>query len=294
MTQNNNSYNNIIVLVFVSILFLALNSILCKTALIDNHIDAYSFTFFRLVSATIMLLLLFYYKHKKITFHSKKNWTTSFMLFLYAITFSYAYLNIDAGFGTLLLFGIVQVTMIASSIFYKERLTFIKLFGILVSLFGLIYMLYPQDNFEVSFLHSSLMVISGLSWAIYSVLGKNSKDALGNTTDNFIKASIFITLFYFIFPLETLQFNNIGLMLAVISGSITSAIGYILWYQVLPNIQIITASVVQLFVPIIAIILSVLFLDEKISQNLIISTILIICGIVLTLFSKKAKDITKR
>ena len=53
---------------------------------------------------------------------------TSFMLFLYAITFSYAYMNIDAGFGTLLLFGVVQVVMIVSSIYYKEQLTIIKLF----------------------------------------------------------------------------------------------------------------------------------------------------------------------
>lgn len=211
------------------------------------------------------------------------------MLFLYAITFSYAYMNIDAGFGTLLLFGVVQVVMITSSIFYKEKLTLMKTAGISISLFGLMYMLYPQENFEVSLLHSSLMVISGFSWAIYSIIGKNSKDALGNTTDNFIKASIFITIVYFLFPFPTVTFNTQGLLLAVISGSITSAIGYIVWYQVLPNIKIVTASVIQLFVPIIAIILSVIFLNELLSLNLVLSTLLVITGIVLTIFQKNTK-----
>lgn len=289
MTQDSKSNKNIVFLILTSILFLALNSILCKTALVSNSIDPYSFTFFRLLSAVVMLLILFYYKHKKITFHTKKNWFSSFMLFLYAITFSYAYMNIDAGLGTLLLFGVVQIVMIASSIFYKEKLTLIKAFGILLSLLGLVYMLYPKENFEVSLFHAVLMVIAGISWASYSILGKSSKDALGNTTDNFIKASIFSTLFYFLFPLNTITFNIQGLLLSVISGSITSAIGYIVWYQLLPNIKIVTASVIQLFVPIIAIILSVLFLDELLSLNLILSTLLVITGIVLTIFSKKVK-----
>ncbi|MDC0932433.1 DMT family transporter [Arcobacteraceae bacterium] len=280
---------NILVLIIVSVLFLALNSILCKTALIEESIDPYSFTFFRLFSAMIMLIILVYYKHKKIIFHTKKNWTSSFMLFLYAITFSYAYMNIDAGFGTLLLFGIVQTVMIASSIYYKERLTITKAFGILLSTFGLVYMLYPQENFEVSTVHALFMIVSGFSWAIYTILGKSSTDSLGNTADNFIKATLFITIFYFIFTLDTIHFNSKGLLLAIISGSITSAIGYIIWYQILPNIKIVTASVIQLFVPIIAIILSVIFLDEALSMDLFLSTILVLSGIILTIYSKKQK-----
>ena len=63
-----------------------------------------------------------------------------------------------------------------------------------------------------------------------------------------------------------------------------------MWYKVLPNIKIVTASVIQLFVPIIAIILSVIFLDELLSLTLVLSTLLVIIGIVLTIFSKKEKQ----
>lgn len=209
------------------------------------------------------------------------------MLFLYAIAFSYSYLAMDAGFGTLLLFGIVQVVMILSSLYYKEKITSIQAIGIIISILGLVYMLYPKGNFEVSLFHAFLMIISGFAWATYSVLGKKSTDALKNTTDNFIKATLFIAISYFIVDLDSIYFNSEGLVLAIISGAITSALGYIIWYQVLPNISIVTASVVQLFVPIVAILLSVVFLEELLTLNLIISTIIVLAGILITVVSTK-------
>jgi drug/metabolite transporter (DMT)-like permease len=283
MTKKVNSNNSLILLTFIAIVFLALNSILCKAAFVNNSIDPYSFTFFRLLSAMIMLLLIYFYKHKKILFLKQTNWVTSFMLFLYALSFSYAYIDIDAGFGTLLLFGVVQIVMIISSIFHKEKINTIKALGIFISFCGLVYLVYPKESFEVSLVHVFLMIISGISWAIYSVLGKRSIDALGNTTDNFIKASLYITIFYFIFNIENINFNAQGLILAIISGSITSALGYIVWYQILPKIKILTASLLQLFVPVIAIVLSVIFLHEPLTFNLVISAGVIMFGILLAI-----------
>jgi len=285
MKTDDNKY--LFLLILLSLVFLALNSILCKAALLHNSIDPYSFTFFRLLFAMIMLLSIYFYRFKSITFIKNKNWLSSFMLFVYAISFSYAYINIDAGFGALLLFGVVQVVMVVSSLFHKEKLTFLKIAGLFLSLTGLIYLIYPKDSFEVSLPHALLMILAGIAWALYSVLGKKSIDAIGNTTDNFIKACLYITIFYFIFTVDTLYITQEGLLLAIISGAITSALGYIIWYQVLPQIKIVTASVIQLFVPIIAIGLSVLFLNESLTLDLIISTIIVTVGIVLTIFSKK-------
>jgi drug/metabolite transporter (DMT)-like permease len=81
--------------------------------------------------------------------------------------------------------------------------------------------------------------------------------------------------------------TNKGLLLAFISGSITSAIGYVLWYEVLPKIQFITAGIIQLFVPIISIVISIIFLKESLSMTLFLSVTMIFIGILLTVFSKK-------
>lgn len=268
----------VIFLIFISLVFLATNSILCKLALLNNSIDAYSFTLIRLLSACITLLILVKIKYKKIELNLKTNYLSGFVLFLYAITFSYAYLHLDAGLGTLILFASVQLSMIIMSFFYNEKLKSTQIIGILLAIAGLIYLLYPSDDFVLSYFHVFLIILSGISWAAYTVLGKNKKNILSLTSDNFTKASIFILISYFAFFPDTF-YTKEGLLLASISGIVTSAFGYILWYYVLNKITIITASIVQLLVPIIAIIISIIFLNEILTLKLIISCIIILLGI---------------
>lgn len=271
----------------IALLFLALNSIFCKFALSNNFIDAFSFTMYRVLFGAITLILIYLYKRKKLHFSIKKNWLSSLMLFLYAICFSYSFLNIDAGVGTLLLFAVVQLVMVIFSLFHKEKINFQKIAGIFLALAGLIYLLYPKESFELSLFHAFLMIIAGISWAVYTVLGKKSSDSLYNTTDNFAKALIFIVIFYLLFSPEKSFISEKGILLAFISGSLTSAIGYLLWYEVLPKIQLITAGIIQLFVPIISIVISIIFLNESLTITLLLSTVIIFAGILLTIFSKK-------
>ena len=268
--------------IFIALLFLATNSILCKMAISTQNIDAFSFTFLRIFSGTVLLLCIYFYKNKNLKLSFKKNWISSFMLFLYAICFSYSYINMFAGIGTLILFAVVQISMILIALFYKEKLTINKILGVIVAFGGLAFLLYPKEDFSISFFHTFLMVISGIAWAIYSVLGKSSTNALLNTTDNFFKATIFIIIFM-IFFINEFKFDLYTSFLAILSGSITSGLGYLIWYEVLPKIQITTASVLQLIVPILAIFLSVIILDEKFSLELAISTFIILFGIFLAL-----------
>lgn len=287
MITINKETSNLLIITIFSLLFLALNSILCKAALVNNYIDAYSFTFYRLFFGAITLILIYFYNHKKIKISKNTNWLTSFMLFVYALCFSYGYIKLDAGLGTLLLFGIVQIVMLISSFFHKEKISFQKIIGMFVAFFGLAFLLYPRESLDISYFHVFLMVLSGIAWAVYSILGKRSVDAISNTMDNFVKATLFAIVFYLLFNMSDIHLSLNGIGLAFISGSITSAIGYVVWYKVLPKIQIITASVIQLFVPLISIILSVIFLNEIFTFELGISTIIISLGILLTIFSRK-------
>ena len=273
----------------LSLLFLALNSIFCKLALSNNFIDAFSFTMYRVLFGSITLILIYLYKRKKLQFSIKKNWLSSLMLFSYAICFSYSFLNIEAGVGTLLLFAVVQLVMVMFSLFHKEKINFQKIAGIFLAMAGLIYLLYPKQSFELSLFHAFLMIIAGISWAVYTVLGKKSSDSLYNTTDNFAKAIVFVVIFYILFSPENSFVSEKGIFLAFISGSLTSAIGYLLWYEVLPKMQLITAGIIQLFVPVISIVISIVFLNEHLTFTLFLSTVIIFAGILLTIFSRKAQ-----
>jgi len=273
------------ILTSLALMFLSANSILAKAALVSLSIDAYSFTFYRIVSGAITLVILLYFKQKKLQLSKEKNWLSSFVLFLYAITFSFAYLNLEAGLGTLLLFTVVQLSMIVIALFKKEKIGLQKSFGIVIAFIGLVYLLLPSEKFELSFLHTFLMIIAGISWAIYTFLGKQSSDALFNTTDNFVKASLFVILFYVLFVDNTFVSFQ-GIVLALVSGSLTSAIGYTIWYLVLPQLKIVTASIIQLLVPIIAIFCSVLLLNEELTSTLLLSTAIILSGILISTLKK--------
>ena len=272
-------------LVCIALFFLSANSILARMAILTQNIDAFTFTFLRIFSGSVLLLSIYFYKTKTLNLSMKKNWISAFMLFLYAICFSYSYVDMQAGIGTLILFAVVQLTMILIAFFYKEKLTFNKIIGILIAFFGLVYLLYPKEDFSISFSHTFLMIISGIAWAIYSVIGKSSLNALLNTTDNFFKASIFIIIFMLFF-IDSFKLDFYTSVLAIFSGAITSALGYLIWYEILPKIQILTASILQLLVPIIAIFLSVITLDEIVSFELILATFIILFGIFIALFKK--------
>lgn len=274
------------VLICVALLFLSANSILARMAIVTQNIDAFTFTYLRIISGSILLFIIYFYRKRRVEISLKKNWISGFMLFLYAICFSYSYINMLAGIGTLILFAVVQLSMIFIALFYKEKMSLNKTIGILVAFSGLVYLLYPKEDFTISYFHTFLMVISGIAWGVYSLLGKSSTSAIFNTTDNFFKASIFTLIFMLMFISEV-HLDLYTFCLAITSGAITSALGYLLWYEILPKIEIITASVLQLLVPIIAIFLSILFLDESLTLELIVSTILILVGIFIALKRKR-------
>ncbi|MFW2567105.1 DMT family transporter [Aliarcobacter butzleri] len=279
-------------LVFIVLLFFASNSILARMAINTKDIDAFSFTFLRIISAMIVLLTIYFYKNKNknLKIDLKSNYLSGFMFFLYAICFSYSYINMLAGVGTLILFAVVQLTMIILALFFNEKLTFNKIVGIVIAFGGLIYLLYPKSDFTVSYFHTFLMFLSGIGWAVFSVLGKKSKNATLNATDSFFKAFIFtiiFAIFYLTFFGNSFKINSTTFFIATISGSITTAFGVFLWYTVLPKMQIMTASIIQLLVPIIAIFLSIIFLDETLSFDLFLSTIIILLGIFIALYKKK-------
>lgn len=277
-------------LIFIVLLFFASNSILARMAIFTQNIDAFSFTFLRIISAMVILLFIYFYKNKKIKIDFKNNYISGFMFFLYAIYFSYSYINMAAGIGTLILFAVVQLTMIIIALFLNEKLTFNKIIGITIAFGGLVYLIYPKDDFTISYFHAFLMFLSAIGWAVFSVLGKKSNNVTLNATDSFVKAfifTIFFAIFYLYFFENSLKIDSPTFIMAITSGSITTAFGVFIWYSILPKMQIMTASIIQLIVPIIAIILSVIFLNETFTFELFISTIIILFGIFIALCKKR-------
>jgi len=276
---------SIIINTILALVFLASNSILCKLAFQNNGISAFSFTSIRLASGALMLFILVkVLSNKKQKYNN--NFLSGFMLFVYAISFSYAYLLLDTGVGALILFGTVQIVMICFAYYQNEHISIFKIIGCLISFGGLLYLLLPNDESTITFDGAFLMLISGIAWAIYSIVGKSTNNPLLITSSNFSISLIFIVIVSsFLFSNESIQTSSF--IYAFLSGAITSGIGYILWYSVISKIETSTASIVQLCVPLIATFGGVLLLNEALTTHLIVSTIIILTGITLSIIQFK-------
>ena len=260
------------------------NSVLCRLALADSSIDAASFTTVRLVSGAIALLIILSATSRGTRPASYGSWMSAAMLFLYAACFSFAYISLDTGIGALILFGMVQATMVAGALMAGDRPAVAEWIGWLLAIGGFVYLVSPGLT-APSPGGSALMAIAGIAWGIYSLRGRNESFALAGTTYNFVR-SVPLVLIVSAFSLQDLHLTTNGVVLAILSGTITSGVGYAVWYTALQSISSMQAAMVQLSVPVLAAAGGILLLSESISLRLIVSSLLILGGIFLAIFSK--------
>jgi drug/metabolite transporter (DMT)-like permease len=263
----------------------AANSVLCRLALGDAVIDAASFTTIRLVSGALVLLVLMAAGAKTTRAGDSGNWTSAFMLFLYAVTFSFAYTSLNTGTGALILFGSVQATMLVFAIGKGERLGLAGSLGLFAALAGLTYLVFPGLA-APSPSGAALMAVAGISWGIYSLRGRGSVSAAAVTTDNFLRSTPFVLAISLIF-FQDLHITFKGAFLAVLSGGLTSAIGYVIWYAALRNHSATSAALVQLLVPVLAALGGVVFMSEALTVRLLLSSAMIIGGVALALKQRR-------
>jgi len=273
----------ITMLTLTALIAFAANSVLCRLALDIYHMDAGVFTVIRLLSGAVVLLIILYIKHSRdmhsIHFELTRNWLAATMLFIYATAFSFAYITLDTGVGALILFGSVQITIIVYSIYTGNRMNMAEWVGLALAFTGFVYLIYP-DLSSPSSIGFLLMSIAGIAWGLYTIQGKKSKKPLLDTTLNFIKTLPFIAALALL-TLPQAQFNLLGVLLALLSGGIASGIGYAVWYMALSGLSHSQTAVVQLAVPVIATIGGVIFVSEEMTLRLIISTVMVLGGILI-------------
>jgi drug/metabolite transporter (DMT)-like permease len=280
------SRTKIVLFTLLAMLAFAGNSLLCRMALKHTAIDAASFTTIRLLSASVVLALLCGFKRSVWT--GGGNWPSALALFAYAAGFSFAYISLSAGTGALLLFGAVQATMIGYGIYKGERLKGLRLGGFVLALVGLVILVLPGLS-APPLLSSVSMLLAGAAWGVYSLRGKCIRNPLTATAGNFVRTVPFTLLLSLVAGLlmrSSFSLDNAGLAYAVLSGGLTSGIGYAIWYKALPALKATSAATVQLSVPVIAAVGGIVLLGEPISWRLAGACVVILFGIALVIFEK--------
>jgi drug/metabolite transporter (DMT)-like permease len=271
-------------LTVVAMFAFAANSLLCRLALGDEQIDAASFATVRVVSGAVTLSLFMLPYWRRGDRRARFDWGAAGMLFGYVIFFSFAYLSLSAGTGALLLFGSVQLTMIIAALRAGEPFNTWSWTGLLLAVAGLVYLVSPGISAPDP-LGAVLMIVAGLAWGLYSLLGRRAGNPLESTANNFILAAPMAIAVSILF-IGDLQLSTRGLLLAVASGSIASGLGYVTWYAALKGLSSTSAATVQLSVPVIAAIGGVLMLAEPVTLRLVAASAATLGGIALVLVQR--------
>ncbi|MBD3611298.1 MAG: DMT family transporter [Hydrogenovibrio crunogenus] len=281
---------------FAMIAFAA-NAVICRWALDGGWIDPVSFTSLRLGSGAASLFIvmtLFAWKgsQNKIrpsseTNVSKGSWKAAFILFVYALTFSYGYVAISTATGALILAGVVQLTMIGYALKNGDKLHGAEWVGVALALMGLLYLMYPKLT-TPSWWGLVMVIISAYTWALYSLNGRHSLAPLKDTAYNFYRTLPMIAIASGISLLfvDVVHLTPFGVGMAIFSGGVTSGLGYILWYKALPRISSSLASAAQLLVPLFAAIGATLLISEPITLRLTLAAIMMLGGLALVIIGR--------
>lgn len=273
----------------ITMLAFAANSLLCRLALAEGLIDAGSFTLVRLISGAITLIALLVVRGQWKTDlpTSRFRFFAGVALFGYAAFFSFAYLQLSTGTGALLLFGAVQLTLLAIYWWQGERFQFLEIIGIGLSIVGFVWLMLPSAT-RPDISSALLMLISGVCWAAFTALGKQAPSPSSGITWGFIAASI-IGILLSPLMLSSIHLSLSGILLAITSGAIASGLGYTLWYQVMRKLSLLQAAVSQLSVPAIALLLGTVVLHESLSLHTLLTSGIILGGIALVFLSRSKK-----
>lgn len=257
----------------------AANSILARLALRTGSIDPAAFTAIRLASGAAALWLLLQLNRPRAggTPRRSEQWTAALLLFLYAAPFSFAYLQLTAGTGALVLFGAVQLTMMGFALGSGERPHALEWSGLLIAVGGLVYLNLPGLG-APSPIGTGLMVVAGVAWGLYSIRGRRADAPLRQTAASFLLATP-MGLALLAARLPQTHFTVAGAGCAIASGALASGGGYAVWYSALPRLSVTRAATIQLAVPVLAALAGVLLLDEHISLRLVLSAVAVLGGV---------------
>ncbi len=260
----------------------AANSVLNRAAVGVHEMDAVSFGVIRLVSGALALAVLVLVQHRGFALGGRGRLVAVAGLLAYIFGFSLAYRGLDAGLGALILFGVVQITMFGGALLARENVPTARWLGAGLALTGLVWLLMPAGGPAVSVAPAAMMVGAGLGWGVYSLQGRKERDATQATAMNFLLAAPAAALMgVFLGVGQAVPWE--GAALAVVSGVITSGLGYALWYAILPGLGASRAAVAQLSVPVLAMAGGMAFLAEPLTLRFVVAAVLVIGGVLVSM-----------
>ncbi len=252
--------------------------------------------FLRLILASILLAFLAISSNKKFDL-SWKNHGNIFILALIAVFHLWIQvtgMQYTTAANTGWIIGTAPIFMaIVGFVAFKESLTPIRIFGILLAFFGLLLLISKGDLSSIDFLSNKgdfLILASAFTWSVYSVVNKKislSYSPLLTILFLFLMMAVIISPFT-INEHSIQSVNNLsvkGWFVILFLGIFCSGVGYVLWAQALKEMDSVTVGAFLYFEPFVTVFAAWLLLSEEITFVMIFSGLIISIGVMLVNFN---------
>lgn len=265
--------------------------------IVVRHVGPFSAAFLRFAIALILLIALLWKMEGKIPRLKASQILPIFLLgmtgvVLYNIFFLKALKLIEANRASMIVANNPIVIALCSAYFFKEKLTPMKIAGILVSITGAVVVIsrgHLSSIFQGGVGRGELFMLGCVaSWVMYSLIGKSLMRDLTPLTS--VTYSVLIGTLILLIPAVSAE--QITRQLATYSwqewaslaylGVFGTVFGFLWYYQGILAIGPTRAGLFINFVPISAVILAYLMLGESITPSLIIGAAFVISGVYLT------------
>ncbi len=266
----------LILLTVLTMCAFAANSVLTRAAVEGGHLGPGAFSILRVAAGAAMLGGIAAWRGISLPLLRRARLSGAISLTAYMVGFSLAYLTLDAGLGALILFGVTQITMFTHGAVTGQPPKKRQLAGAGIAFSGLLLVLWPGAGSVADPLGAGLMVLAGLGWAAYTIAGREAADPLAATGANFI---LCLPLLAVLLIGSDFSGDWWGVVLALLCGAVTSGLGYALWYNVLRQMHGATVAIVQLSVPVIAIVAGAVLLGEAVPLVVVLAAGLVVGGI---------------
>ena len=173
-----------------------------------------------------------------------------------------------------------------------ERLTLRKIAGVIIGLLGCALVINGKvTGFQLiqkeHLIGNLIALAAAICWAVYTVMGKQlvrERGGLVVTSLNMIVGSV--PLFFLVTGLGELTFPPLKALLIVVYLAIfPTALGFVLWYKALENLDASRLGPLQYLVPIGTAVIALFVLDESIRLASVVGMTLVFLGIYLSTIS---------
>jgi drug/metabolite transporter (DMT)-like permease len=253
---------------------------------------------FFIVCCTFILILIF--QKKRFSKLQKRDIFPIFIIgflgvMIYHIGLNYGEQYVSPGAASLIIATIPIQIVVLAFIFLKEKIGFIKIIGVIISLTGVLIISIwgkKETSLEVEYIYGIIaIIIAAIMGAIYTIAGKKYLDrysGLSLTVYAILLGSIglipFINTSLFE-QVSKMSFN--GWFAILFLGIFSTVIGYVIWYVAL---RLKTASEISIYlyvIPVLSTIFSYFIFKEEITFMFILGGILVITGLVIARNKKK-------